>query len=60
MLLLPATIYGAIHHPPTTLLDHAALLLGAVLGLAVGLRLLHAAITGRVPAWLKRGMDDYW
>jgi hypothetical protein len=58
--MVPGAIYGFLHHRPTSLIAWVALGSGATLGLLVGGRLLYAAVTGRVPEWLRKGFDEYW
>jgi hypothetical protein len=59
LLIVAGAIYGFLYHRPTSFIAWVALVVGATLGLLFGGRLLYAAVTGRVPEWLRKGFDEY-
>ena len=60
VLMAPAAVYGAISRMPSSVVAWAGFSFALAFGLAFGSWLLRAAATGRVPEWLRMGIDEYW
>ena len=60
VLMALGTVYGVITRTPSSVVAWAGFSFAVAFGLAFGSWLLRGAVTGRIPKWLRKGIDEYW